>query len=93
MEENKRETDSHRIFIEDRKKLRITGVEDVESFDDDSVVIYTVEGSMTVTGADFRINKLNIENGELEIDGELDSIRYSGGRRDEHGGFWGRIFR
>lgn len=83
----------HRIIIEGRRNIKITGVEDVESFDDDCVVVYTVDGTMTVGGAGFHINKLTIENGELEIDGDVDSIRYSDSRREEHGGFFGRIFR
>ena len=48
---------------------------------------------MTVKGMDFRINKLSVEDGELEIDGDVDSILYSDSRKEEHGGFFGRIFR
>ena len=93
MDENKKDTAIHRVVMEGRQSLRVSGVEDVESFDDDTVVIYTVDGTMTVKGMDFRINKLSIEDGELEIDGDVDSILYSNSRKEEHGGFFGRIFR
>ena len=93
MDENKKDTAIHRVVMEGRQSLRVSGVEDVESFDDDTVVIYTVDGTMTVKGMDFRINKLNVEDGELEIDGDVDSILYSDSRKEEHGGFFGRIFR
>ena len=93
MDENKKDTAIHRVVMEGRQSLRVSGVEDVESFDDDTVVIYTVDGTMTVKGMDFRINKLSIEDGELEIDGDVDSILYSDSRKEEHGGFFGRIFR
>ena len=93
MDENKKDTAIHRVVMEGRQSLRVSGVEDVESFDDDTVVIYTVDGTMTVKGMDFRINKLSIEDGELEIDGDVDSILYSDSRKEEHGGFFGRMFR
>ena len=93
MDENKKDTAIHRVVMEGRQSLRVSGVEDVESYDDDTVVIYTVDGTMTVKGMDFRINKLSIEDGELEIDGDVDSILYSDSRKEEHGGFFGRIFR
>ena len=92
MDENKKDTAIHRVVMEGRQSLRVSGVEDVESFDDDTVVIYTVDGTMTVKGMDFRINKLSVEDGELEIDGDVDSILYSDSRKEEHGGFFGRIF-
>ena len=93
MDENKKDTAIHRVVMEGRQSLRVSGVEDVESFDDDTVVIYTVDGTMTVKGMDFRINKLSVEDGELEIDGDVDSILYSDSRKEVHGGFFGRIFR
>ena len=93
MDENKKDTAIHRVVLEGRQSLRVSGVEDVESFDDDTVVIYTVDGTMTVKGMDFRINKLSVEDGELEIAGDVDSILYSDSRKEEHGGFFGRIFR
>ncbi len=93
MDENKKDTAIHRVVMEGRQSLRVSGVEDVESFDDDTIVIYTVDGTMTVKGMDFRINKLSVEDGELEIDGDVDSILYSDSRKEEHGGFFGRIFR
>ena len=93
MDENKKDTAIHRVVMEGRQSLRVSGVEDVESFDDDTVVIYTVDGTMTVKGMDCRINKLSVEDGELEIDGDVDSILYSDSRKEEHGGFFGRIFR
>lgn len=93
MDENKKDTAIHRVVMEGRQSLRVSGVEDVESFDDDTVVIYTVDGTMTVKGMDFRINKLSVEDGELEIDGDVDCILYSDSRKEEHGGFFGRIFR
>ncbi|MEE1047898.1 MAG: sporulation protein YabP [Clostridia bacterium] len=90
MEENK----NHGIILENREKLTISGVEDVESFDEEKVVIITEMGTMTVSGAEFRISRLNVDNGELIIEGEVDEIAYSNTVRDDRsGGFFGRLFR
>lgn len=82
----------HNLTLCGRGRLCVTGVEDVGSFDDDCVTAYTTEGVMTVRGANFKINRLNVEIGELELEGDVDSIEYSDGVR-RGGGFFGKIFR
>ncbi|MBE5040252.1 sporulation protein YabP [Ructibacterium gallinarum] len=89
MEEEKR----HFITMENREKLTITEVEDVESFDEEKVVVYTSMGTMTVIGSEFRIHKLNVEDGQLVIEGEIDEIKYSQTRETSNqGGFFSRLF-
>ena len=67
------------IIVEDRVKLTATGVIDVDSFDNENVILATQLGTLIVKGANFRINKLNVDVGELIIEGEIDSILYSDG--------------
>lgn len=82
------------ITMENRERLTITEVDDVESFDEGKVVVITSMGAMTVMGSGFRINKLNIDDGQLVIEGTVDEIKYSEIRRDEeHGGFFASLFR
>ncbi len=84
----------HKVCIDGRKRLLVTAVEDVESFDDEKIVIICDMGTMTVTGADFKINKLNVDDGELIIEGEVDEIQYSDRAYDKkEGGFFGKLFR
>lgn len=91
MDEEKRK---HHVEIENREKIIITDVEDVESFDENKVVIITTMGAMTVSGGDFRINKLNVDDGQLVIEGIIDEIKYSEIRRHEDsGGFFASLFR
>ena len=91
MEEKIRE---HKVTIDGRKKLTVTAVEDVESFDEEKVIILCDMGAMTVTGADFKINRLNVDVGELVIEGEIDEIQYSDRAYEKkEGGFFGKIFR
>lgn len=83
----------HKLVMTGRNKLVVSGVEDVESFDEDIIVAYTTEGAMTVKGCDFKINRLNVDDGELEIEGEVDSIQYDNRHKSDKGGFLSKIFK
>ena len=84
---------NHNIIMENRNKVSISGVEDVENFDEQVVVLYTSEGLLTVRGADFHINKLNVESGEVIIEGEVESLVYSEGGSKDGGGFFAKLFK
>ena len=66
----------HNITLKDRSHLTVTGVTDVDSFDDITVVAYTDIGELTVKGEELHINKLNTETGELFIEGRISSLSY-----------------
>lgn len=93
MEDRRSETALHKITMDSRERLTATGVEDVESFAEDKIVAYTGEGQMTVKGAELKINRLSVEDGELEIEGVIDSIEYQDTHPGSGGGLWSRIFR
>lgn len=83
------------IILENREKLNISGVIDVESFNDESVIVDTELGMLIIRGYDLHINKLNIDNSELGIEGEIVSCEYSDkeGSRGKGGGFFARMFK
>lgn len=60
------------------KRATITGVEDVDCFNEQIVVLRTPLGTLTLTGAGLNISHLNLEEGRVEIDGELDAMEYTG---------------
>ena len=64
------------IILEGRKKLSVSGVEDIDSFDENSAVIFTSMGLIEVKGSDIHMNKLNLESGEIVLEGEFDSVIY-----------------
>ncbi|MBQ4145792.1 MAG: sporulation protein YabP [Clostridia bacterium] len=83
----------HSITIENREKMTITAVEDVESFDEEKIIVYTTMGKLTIYGYDFRINKLNVDDGQLTIEGQIDDIQYSDTNTNvRKGGFFSRMF-
>jgi sporulation protein YabP len=93
-EEKKMVKRVHNVILEDRHTLTVSGVSDVDSFDEEAVVLFTELGELTVRGAALHMNKLNVESGEVSIEGDIESLAY----RDESpkgsgGGFFGKIFR
>lgn len=81
----------HNVILEDRKKLSVTGVEDIDSFDEGSITVYTALGELTVTGIDLHINRLSVETGELLIEGDISAFKYTEGRIQKEG-FFSRLF-
>lgn len=82
----------HHIILEDRHALTVSGVSDVDSFDELTVIIYTDMGELTVKGEGLHINRLNIETGELTLEGQVQSLTYA--EVPSHSsGFFGRLFK
>ncbi len=82
----------HSITLENREKMMITAVDDVISFDEEKVIVDTAMGTLTVIGSDFRIHKLNVDDGQLVIEGMIDEVQYSENRRKDQKGFFARMF-
>lgn len=66
----------HRLVLEGREKLTVSGVEDVERFDEESIVMSTCAGMLIVSGAQLHIGKLSLDGGELQVDGHIEGISY-----------------
>ena len=81
----------HTITLNDRKRLSITGVEDVDCFNEQIVVLQTPLGTLTVTGSGLNVSQLNVEDGRVSVAGEVDALEYTGGKR--RGGVLGRLFK
>ncbi len=75
-EEKRSSYQKHTVSLEQRERLKITGVIDVVSFDEESIVAETDMGMLIIRGRNLHVNKLSLENGELNIDGEIDSLTY-----------------
>lgn len=65
-----------RIELGGREHLSVTGVEDVDRFDENEIVMTTAEGALIVTGEKLHIGKLSIDGGELHVDGRIDSLTF-----------------
>ena len=81
----------HRLELAGRERLTVSGVEDVERFDETGIVMSTAAGTLVVTGEDLHIDKLSLDGGELHVDGRIDAVSYEDGG-EERGGFFRRLF-
>lgn len=88
MEENVRK--SHNIIIEDRKKFTLTGVRDVLSFDENSVVLLTGLGKLTIKGEELKLGQFDNNKGDISGEGKIYAFGYSD---EETGGFFSRLFK
>jgi sporulation protein YabP len=78
--------------MEDRRLLTVSGVSDVDSFDEETVVAFTDLGKLTIRGRALHINRLSVEVGELTVEGEIDSLAYSDAAQ-KGGSFFSKVFR
>lgn len=82
------------LILENREKLSVSGVIDVESFNDETIIVDTELGGLIVKGADLHISKLNLDNSELNVEGEIVSIEYTDNDGRSKGmGFFSRMFK
>ncbi|ABP66819.1 hypothetical protein ELD05_03045 [Caldicellulosiruptor changbaiensis] len=80
----------HNVLIENREKITINGVDDVESFDDNNVMLVVDEELLIIKGFDLKINKINTETGEVFIEGQVYSLEYG---EPPKKGLIGRLFK
>lgn len=90
--ENTIQAVSHKIVLTDRGRLEITGVEEVESFDENTIIMSTSQGNLIVRGEGLHIETLSLDGGALKVDGAVESLTYEEVERDR-GGLWSRLFR
>ena len=89
------EIKNHKVIIDCRKKVNITSVQDVDSFNESEIILMTTAGAITISGEDLHITKLNLEEGLLVIEGAIQSLDYKDHELERHGhskGFLSKVF-
>ncbi|MCD8322484.1 MAG: sporulation protein YabP [Oscillospiraceae bacterium] len=81
---------SHRLTMDERQTLWMSGVEEVVSFDENEVSVRTVQGLLSVRGTELKVDKLEKVSGELTISGTVTDLDYQ--ETSPHRGFWTRLF-
>ncbi|MFR3787063.1 sporulation protein YabP [Agathobaculum desmolans] len=74
-EEKNREM-PHTVILEGREKLSVSGVTDVQSFDEEQVLLETVRGMLVIRGQGLHVERLQLEAGELLVEGEIGLLEY-----------------
>ena len=82
----------HNLILEERRLLTVSGVSAVDSFDEETVVVFTDYGELTIKGSDLHINRLSVEVGDLTVEGKISALIYSQ-EAVSKGGFFSKVFR
>ena len=89
-EKTKTTAKPHTITLDDRCRLSVTGVDDVESFDETVIVMNTSRGDLIVRGSGLHIGKISLDSGEMRVEGLITDISYE--EKLSRGGFLARLF-
>ena len=76
MMEEKQSAGVHRVLLENRKKAVITGVQEIHSFNENEVLLLSEAGKILLKGKQRHVRKLNLEKGDAEVEGRVDSLSY-----------------
>ena len=84
---------NHNMILENRKSLSISGITDVDSFDEREIILYTQLGELTIQGRELHIDAMSVETGNMTITGDIWALIY--GDKDKKGPIsaLGKLFR
>lgn len=80
----------HKLTLNERKNLTMTGVTEVVSFDDATVILRTGLGTLVVQGKELQLKTLSLDGGQVAVDGQIAALIYEEPRADR--GFIRRLF-
>ena len=79
----------HKLTLEDRSRLTMTGVTEVVSFEESAVVLHTALGTLVVQGRDLQLKTLSVEGGQVAVEGSIAAMHYEEPRSS--GGWLSRL--
>ena len=80
----------HKLTLNERKSLTMTGVTEVVSFDEGTVILHTSLGTLVVQGQNLQLKQLSLDGGQVAVDGTISSLLYEEQRAP--GGWMHRLF-
>ncbi len=75
--EQKQSTSTHKLEIDHHRMFSLTGVKDVPIFTDKNITVILDGETLTITGQNFSVKNLDIENGKLNALGDVRALKYS----------------
>lgn len=93
MNNEKTANSTHNVILEGRKNLTLSGVTDVDSFDERCIILYTQMGELVIKGRDLHINSMSVETGDMTIDGDIWALTYGDKDKKNTPTFLGKLFR
>ncbi len=83
----------HEIHVTKRGFMSVSGVDEVVSFDENSVTLISVEGELVVEGENIKIGALDTERGVVTLSGRIDGFFYVSDDKNQKRGFFSRFSR
>ncbi len=80
----------HKLTLNERRQLSMTGVSEVISFDDTAVILRTQLGTLNIHGKDLQLKTLSLEGGQVAVEGTVSALIYEEPRQS--GGWVRRLF-
>ena len=80
----------HKLTLNERKSLTMTGVTEVLRFEDTAVELRTALGTAVIQGQELKLKTLSLEGGQMAVEGHICSVSYDDPRE---GGLWQRLWR
>ncbi len=86
---------SHTVHIDNRRRAVVTGVTDVDSFDENAVAFSIEDGFGTIVGRNLHISHLSLEDGQMKVEGEIVGLEYAERERKEEKpqGFFAKMWK
>ncbi len=84
---------AHNIILESRKKLSVSAVEEIISFNDEEIILATSMGVLEISGKELHIHKLSVESGETVISGTVEELKYVDSQGEKSEGFFAKLFK
>lgn len=85
--------EKHDLKMEGRKKVEISGVCEVINFNEENVILETSMGGLIIKGSNMKVNVLNVENGDMCIDGFINSLTYVSKDKTKKEGILKKMFK
>lgn len=80
----------HKLILDERSRLTMTGVTEVVSFDENTVILHTSLGTLILQGQGLQLKQLSLDGGQVAVDGTITALQYE--ERREPGGWMHRLF-
>lgn len=80
--DGKKSVAAHKLILERQKGGTITGIREVISFDEKEILLHTEEGKLSLKGDSLHVRHLDLESGELSLEGRIDSLAYLDRKKD-----------
>lgn len=82
---------AHHMILEEREQLSVSGVEEVESFDENTILLTTAQGALEIQGEGLHIEKLSLDGGDLRVEGRVNALLYETEPGHRSGGLFRRL--